>query len=891
LSSAGVQLTYKLINYDDNGFQERIRVYKGTSTIPSREVNYTPKAGFAELLPGSTSAGSAGAGTVSTTTYNYDSTGRPTGTIEPDGLEESIQYVASGENVGKIYRKKYDDDVYLTYEYDEAGRMERVSQVENQAISLEYGEDGALSAEVYESIPGTAGPLRKAYTNTTVASNGVVERQSRQSLSNGTFKIYDHSTLQDGLGRTVLNFDHKTNQPIRQWYYDKKPTGFYGNFQVEGDVRIISLTEKTNQLGKVSAIVHRAGTTLFEYDTLGRITVQVEAEDASIGAKACTSSSVCGGSSCSAGYCTAPHMHPSKMRVYQVTYGSFGAMTSMRYPSGRKVDYIYGPDRRGPTEVFIRIDPNGVNDINRIVSEVEYDVDGQAGSWMWGTNTPGRLHVITKDRQGRTQTITDTSPTLGEVNRLTYYYDASGRVESVVNSGPNPGVLYTSPVTGSTTQAYDYDRDRLRMWSSITEPPTDQHQLTFTSPFGKLDTESRAGGTPWDILYWSGEGLNRRDSGFGELDFDFNWYDSMFVSSIDFGFDGTREVSQLIRGPLGDYVAYTTPNGVHYQERDEGMRRWYLSEPGWRTSFGWGPTGQLTEIHVKKSDNTEFQRDEYIYLQNIPVGVTHTDSSFPGPRSWWLSPDAMGTPRRALFRNDSLDQRFWLVMDAWGKGYEMSDTASYGTPRLPWRLPGQIADPQTEMVENGWRTYVPDLGQYLQPDPMFLQSMLSGKGPQAYAYANGNPLKYSDPTGQSPRDADKIVRWAFDGIRHMTNMGLRNPNPYVNNISANIFFGPELVCSEQVNWMTTYLRERESHSGGLDSIWLHESRESVISRSNGFGHNWICSVSRSDGCDDDPNVLIDPWYGFARKLPKGQSCKANVPWWVPLLLPMAPSAQ
>jgi hypothetical protein len=44
-------------------------------------------------------------------------------------------------------------------------------------------------------------------------------------------------------------------------------------------------------------------------------------------------------------------------------------------------------------------------------------------------------------------------------------------------------------------------------------------------------------------------------------------------------------------------------------------------------------------------------------------------------------------------------------------------------------------------------TLLPDLGVYLQPDPMHRASVMSGTGPQAYAYASGNPVRYSDPSG------------------------------------------------------------------------------------------------------------------------------------------------
>jgi RHS repeat-associated protein len=125
----------------------------------------------------------------------------------------------------------------------------------------------------------------------------------------------------------------------------------------------------------------------------------------------------------------------------------------------------------------------------------------------------------------------------------------------------------------------------------------------------------------------------------------------------------------------------------------------------------------------------------------------------------------MGTPRRVLVRG-TLAQHRRLVMDAWGQArlYPGVNTPpnspSSSVPSatdinvyLPHRLPGQLQGPGEPVVENRYRYYVPTLGQYLTPDPMHQASVMS-PGPQAYAYANGNPVKFSDPDGQVTYDRE-----------------------------------------------------------------------------------------------------------------------------------------
>ena len=58
------------------------------------------------------------------------------------------------------------------------------------------------------------------------------------------------------------------------------------------------------------------------------------------------------------------------------------------------------------------------------------------------------------------------------------------------------------------------------------------------------------------------------------------------------------------------------------------------------------------------------------------------------------------------------------------------------------RFAGQYADSESNLFQNGYRSYAPALGRYSQSDPIGL-----GGGWSRFGYANANPLKFTDALG------------------------------------------------------------------------------------------------------------------------------------------------
>jgi RHS repeat-associated protein len=61
-------------------------------------------------------------------------------------------------------------------------------------------------------------------------------------------------------------------------------------------------------------------------------------------------------------------------------------------------------------------------------------------------------------------------------------------------------------------------------------------------------------------------------------------------------------------------------------------------------------------------------------------------------------------------------------------------------------LPGQYFDVESGWNHNGFRDYAPQLGRYIEPDPLGRL----GSGNNLYAYVGDNPINFTDPFGLCP---------------------------------------------------------------------------------------------------------------------------------------------
>jgi RHS repeat-associated protein len=139
-------------------------------------------------------------------------------------------------------------------------------------------------------------------------------------------------------------------------------------------------------------------------------------------------------------------------------------------------------------------------------------------------------------------------------------------------------------------------------------------------------------------------------------------------------------------------------------------------------------------------DATGTPRQETIYLGDLPVAVIKP--GVPGPAVYYVYADHLHAPRVLTRASDQQMVWRWDHADPFGLTPPDENPNSLGTFTYNLRFPGQVFDRETNDHYNYFRDYDPQLGRYIQSDPIGLVA-----GVNTFAYVGGNPLSFVDPRG------------------------------------------------------------------------------------------------------------------------------------------------
>ena len=560
-------------------------------------------------------------------------------------------------------RKDTTDPKFGVTRFEYTGRDDLIKVTDPRTLITQYPRNGLGDVTSLLSPDTGTVPLitydEAGNLKTRTDSRGVLETLTYDATNRKTQLVYSKS------GSTSLTYT---------WTYDQTGAGF------------------ANGIGRLTSTTHPTGSTQYTYDPQGRVLTDIQRVNAAPGANTAQSMTV------------------------TYTYDTAGHVSSIVYPSGRKLVIGYV----GGLPVTVTLARTSTATPTTLISQIAFDPFGGAKSWLWQMagstqaydrerDTSGRLvryrmgnslRDITYDAADRITAYTHYDASTGAATPAldqSFGYDELGRITGITTASAVWTIGYdangnrTSVILGGVTRNYVTAAASNRL-SRLTNPirlfgyddagNTTNDGGNYTSTYdlaGRLATLTKAGATST----FSVDGMGRRVR--------------KFISS------GTGA------GPASTVI------------------------------FVYDQQGQL----LGEYSSTGAALREYVWLGSTPIAVFMTDPVNPiiaPPLVYYIHTDHLDTPRVVVDKNNALRWR-WLA-EPFGTTAPETNPAGLGVFTQNLRFPGQYADQETGLFYNYFRDYDPTTGRYAQSDPLGLQG-----GINTYAYVSGNPISSTDPKG------------------------------------------------------------------------------------------------------------------------------------------------
>jgi RHS repeat-associated protein len=353
---------------------------------------------------------------------------------------------------------------------------------------------------------------------------------------------------------------------------------------------------------------------------------------------------------------------------------------------------------------------------------VEHDLDA-LGRLVAVRDGLGHSNTFAYDADGR-----PVSATLGDGSTTVRDYDAAGSLVSITATALEASAPFAS---------YAYTRDATGRLAGITEAPAgDAISVSYdvrgrllalgTDTFGR-DAAGSLTGLRGDSLRYDAAGRLVERVGQVTQAFDFDRAGRRIGSGTDggasdsFTYDGAGRLTAWA-GPAGDTSTYRYDG--------DGLRTEAVLATGETATFTWHFAG---ERPLLLDDGTS----RFVYG---PYGVPLEQIDRDGT-AVWLHQDQAGSTRTLTGSDGAV-----LAAFAWD-AYGMPSTRT-GAISSRLGFGGSYTDLDTGFIFLPARVYDPPSAQFLTIDPMV------GRTRQPYAFAAGDPLGFSDPSGMDP-----TIRW------------------------------------------------------------------------------------------------------------------------------------
>ena len=707
-----------------------------TGTLSSQAAPAVPKPGAAVSSP--------------TTTYTYTTIGLPITVTDAEGR---VTHFAYDPTFG-------DQVTTMTVDY---GRLNLTSSLTyNTAgdVATSTDADGHVTTNTYDNLRRlveTDGALAGVVTKYTYYPDGQMHALARQ-LTAGTFETTQYSyTLEDQLS-TVTD-----------------PLGNTVTTTYDADDRKQTVTTQ------VSATQNRQRT--YTYDALSRLYQVSDTTAGSPGTPLETHS-------------YSPNSNPLSFtdangHAMSYAYDGFDRLIQTTYPDGGSEKYTYDPNgdvlqktaRSGQTITYTydalrrMASKNGANETGGQVT-YGYDytglilqaVDGtSANPYQIGYDTAGRASGFT-DQQGRNTQVRYDG--VGNRTRLqwpagtngagsyfvTYSYDALNRVTEIDSNGSASAPLAKY------------------QWDALSRPTLITHGDGTTDSYSQYDAA--------DNLLTLAETF----TGGSSVSFQYGWFKNhqrQSVSVSNNAFQYSPSVGTVSYSPADVDNGYAAVGGVNLTY--DGNHN--LTYDGFNT-LGYDVENRLIQAQNSRSGSSQYFYDPMghrnqksvngVTTQFVLVGSEEiADYSGAGTPQVLTVRGVGGSPVASIavssgavayYHHDALGSTVALTQSGTSGPAETFTYSEFGVPAAgsgsPYLFAGYRYDAETGLYYVRARYYSPQLGRFLQTDPIGTMG-----GRNLYAYVNNDPINWIDPYGTAPDAPQAPEREWASPAQHVKRFG------------------------------------------------------------------------------------------------------------------------
>lgn len=698
-----------------------------------------------------------------TVKYTYDADGRLTQTTYPDNRTQHYTYNTRGlltsqtDAAGKTSTLTYDRDGRLvkttdasgiseTLSYNADGRLTAREDGLGQRTELLYGEQGYLSGVKSPNggqttfVTDDAG--RTISLHQTVGSH-VLNHGYRYDANGQLLEYIDPANRReqyryDLLGRQVESTD--TGNANTQFVYDHR-----GN--------LLQLTDAKGN-------THR-----FQYDLGDRLLVETRPEG----------------------------------EATRYTYDSLGRLTQLTDARGNARTYRYDDvgnllqetarNEHGQLSHDLSYDYHPQNDwllayrdaLQNLSASYDYDAVGRKTRETVHYGDLSFTRLLAYEANGNRQNDRHPDGTL-----VSYSYNAAGMLASIQLPGEGQIDLSDYQQEQPRTIRYPGGLERKQSFDALQRPDayvlktalgTTLLDLGYTfDPAGNITQQRRGGPNRNQVLTY---GYNDQDhlttvQGGRQESFSYDKLGNRQTDSVfsDYRYNANNQLTQgqgkqFRYDPAGNLVGETDSadasrnrtlaynalnrlsevrdqqNQIIAQYRYDAFGRRYQKTVYLNAATGQPLSTPQTTYYVYGSEGLigeyDDQGSQLVAYGYMPQSYYGTESLFQRRNASYAyyQLDHLGTPQQLVTKDGTV---VWSA-DALAFGETQTDHIA------PWannlRFPGQYYDAETGLHQNWRRDYNPQLGRYIEQDPIGL-----GGGLQLYDYARQNPLLHTDPTGK-----------------------------------------------------------------------------------------------------------------------------------------------